>query len=153
MFDAKLSVALMVGCLALSFAPNSAMAERLPVGEIRPTPAMLAQARRVMPPQGDHDRLIYHFRRLGAGVLVCGVHWGANGGFCAQTSLAEVRQIDERAEDACRQGETGIPHALTGEALVLRYDCVGGHMKREPYAYEFDQDGWRYDEWRGLPSR
>jgi hypothetical protein len=143
----KFFIALMTGV----WIANPAMADRLPVGEIQPTPEMLAKARRVIPPQGADDRIIYHFRRAGETVLVCGYHWGGNGRFCTRTPLSLVRKIDERAEDACRQGETGIPHAMTGEAIVLNYDCVRGHLKRQPYAYAFDLDGYMMEEWRPLP--
>ena len=37
---------------------NTAMADHLPVGEIQPTPEMLAKARRVIPPEGADDRVI-----------------------------------------------------------------------------------------------
>jgi hypothetical protein len=51
----KFFIALMTGV----WIANPAMADRLPVGEIQPTPEMLAKARRVIPPQGADDRIIY----------------------------------------------------------------------------------------------
>ena len=142
-----------IALMAVALITNTAMAGKLPTGEIQPTPDMLAKARHVIPPEGPDDRIIYHFRRAGENVLVCGYHWGGNGRFCTQTPLSLVRKIDERAEDACRQGESGVPHAITGEAIVLNYDCVRGHMKREPYAYAFDLDGYMNEEWRPLTTQ
>ena len=43
-----------------------------------------------------------------------------------------------------------ISHAMTGEAIVLNYECKRGHMVREPYANHFDADGWMTEEWRPL---
>ncbi len=62
----KFLIALMTGV----WIANTAMAEHLPVGEIQPTPEMLVKARRVIPPEGANDRVIYHFRRAGETVLV-----------------------------------------------------------------------------------
>jgi hypothetical protein len=122
-------------------------------GEIHPTPAMLASAKRLIQPNDDMDRIEYHFRRSGGSVLVCGYHKGANWGFCDQTTLSMVRKIDALAEDACQHGDGyDPPHAITGEAIVLNYKCVRGHMKRDPYAYAFDSDGYTNDQWRALPN-
>jgi hypothetical protein len=115
--------------------------------EINPTPQMLVAARRVIPPEG---RMEYHFRRQGGLTLVCGYLWGRNGGFCSRTPMSLVKKIDLLAEDACRQGEDVIPHALTGEADVLSYRCVGSHMKRDPYYVHFDREGYHVSEWREL---
>jgi len=64
-------------------------------------------------------------------VLVCAYH-GGNGEFCTRTPLSEVRRIDELAKDMCEHGgpDIIIPHALTGEAIALNYECDGGRMTR-----------------------
>jgi hypothetical protein len=116
------------------------------------TPLLLEGARKVMPPEGPGDRIEYHFRRVGNSIMVCGYHWGGNGGFCGKTTLSEVKQIDERAEDTCRFGgpDASIPHAMTGEAIWLDYECFRGHMRRKPYADVFDQDGYNSEQWKFL---
>ena len=114
---------------------------------------MLARAERQIPrdPEPiDGKGNEYHFRNLGGRIFVCAYHWGANGGFCVRTPLSKVRRIDELAEGVCRHGAEGIPHAMTGEAQALGYDCKHGHMVREPYSYHFDEDGWSTDEWAPL---
>ena len=85
--------------------------------------------------------------------MVCGYHVGGNGGFCGKTTLSEVKQIDARAEDTCRFGgpDASIPHAMTGEAVWLNYECIRGRMKRKPYADVFDQDGYNVEQWEFLP--
>ena len=93
---------------------------------------------------------IYHFRRVGNETLVCAYHYGANGGFCGRTPLSVIRKIDAVAQDACEHGEPNIPHAITGEAIVLQYACKGGRMVREPYAYHFDSEGYDLGQWRAL---
>src|SRR5271166_5634295 len=104
---------LLIGaCLVLAAMPASARdgsIEPLPAGEIRPTPEMLEKAKRVFPLTDARDRLVFHFRRAYGATWACAYHWGGNSDFCTQTSLSEVRKIDERAEDACEHGETGIP--------------------------------------------
>ena len=37
------------------------------------------------------------------------------------------------AEDTCRHGGEGVPHAQTGDAAILNYQCVNGRMTRDPY--------------------
>jgi hypothetical protein len=131
---------------------RDALARPLPPGEIAPTPDMLARAAGTIPRE-DHDAPFeYHFRRLGELVMVCAYRYGGNGGFCVRTPLSEVKHIDELAEDECRHGghDAIIPHAMTGEAIVLNYNCKRGHMVREPYANHFDADGWMIEEWRPL---
>jgi hypothetical protein len=83
--------------------------------------------------------------------MVCAYH-GGNGGFCVRTPLSEVKRVDEIADDECRHGgpDATIPHAVTGEAIVLSYDCKHGHMVREPYFNHFDPDGWITEDWRPL---
>lgn len=115
--------------------------------EINPTPQMLAAARRVIPPEG---RMEYHFRRQGGLTVVCAYLWGRNGGFCSRTPMTLVKKVDRLAEDACRQGEEIIPHALTGEADVLNYRCVARRMERDPYYVHFDADGYQVSEWKEL---
>jgi hypothetical protein len=39
---------------------------------------------------------------------------------------------------------------MTGEAIVLNYECSRGHMKRESYSRHFDADGWMLEEWQWL---
>jgi hypothetical protein len=91
---------------------------------------------------------------LGETVMVCAYH-GGNGGSRVRTPLSEVKRIDEMADDECRHGrpDATIPHATTGEAIVLSYDCKHGHMVREPYFNHFDPDGWMTKEWRPLQIR
>lgn len=121
--------------------------------EIHPTREMLASARRMFQPNDDKDHIEYHFRRSGGVVLVCGYYLGANGGFCGQTTLSDVRKVDAMAEDACQQDSSyDPPHAITGEAIALHYKCVRGHMKRDPYGYAFDYDGYTVGQWRALPE-
>ena len=138
--------------LALAALSSEATGRPLPPGEIAPTPDMLKRAARQIPPEGPNERNEYHFRRLGETVFVCGYDWGANGGFCVRTPLSEVKRIDDLAEDTCRHGgpDAIISHAMTGEAIVLNYDCKHGRMVREPYANHFDADGWMLEEWKPL---
>jgi hypothetical protein len=120
--------------LAALFVPSSHPTARpLPPGEIAPTPDMLARAHRTIPPR-EGDRPEYHFRRYGGIIWVCYYNGVGNGGFCVRTLLSEVKRIDELAEDTCEHGgpEAIISHAMTGEAIVLSYDCKRGHMVREP---------------------
>jgi hypothetical protein len=130
---------------------RDALSRPLPPGEIAPTSNMLARAARTIPRAEYDPPLEYHFRRLGELVMVCAFH-GGNGRFCVRTPLSEVKRIDELAEDECRYGgpDAIISHAMTGEAIVLNYDCKGGHMEPEPYANHFDADGWMMEEWKPL---
>ena len=41
---------------------------------------------------------------------------------------------------------------MTGPAIVLNYQCKGEHVVREPYAYYFDFDGYKWSEWLYLPQ-
>jgi len=136
---------------ALAAVSSPAMARGLQPGEIAPTPDLLARAQRTIPP-AEHDRPDYHFRTSGGIMLVCYYNGVGNGRFCTRTPLSDVKRIDDLAEDTCQHGGPGaiIPHALTGEAIVLDYACKGGHMAREPYARRFDADGWMLDEWKPL---
>jgi hypothetical protein len=147
------AVAALITLTALiSSLSRGTVARALPQGEIAATPDMLARAARTIPRE-DHDaRLEYHFRRLGELVMVCAYHYGGNGGFCVRTPLSQVKRVDELAEDECRHGGPAaiIPHAMTGEAIALNYNCKHGHMVREPYANHFDADGWMTEEWRPL---
>jgi hypothetical protein len=131
---------------------SAAPARPLQPGEIAPTPDMLVRAAGQIPAAGQNERNEYHFRNLGGTVFVCAYHWGANGGLCVRTPLSEVKKIDALAEDTCRHEgpDAIISHAMTGEAIVLKYDCKRGHMVREPYANHFDVDGWMLEEWRPL---
>jgi hypothetical protein len=137
--------------LAISALSTDAMSRPLPRGEISPTPDLIARAKRTLPP-GEGDRPDYHFRRYGGLTWVCYYNGVGNSGFCVRTPLSEVKGIDELAEDTCRHGgpDANIPHAMTGEAIVLNYDCKRGHMVREPYANHFDADGWMLEEWKPL---
>jgi hypothetical protein len=138
--------------LLITLATVIALTNTAIAGELQPTPEMLAKAKRILPQQGPNDRPEYHFRRIGNSLLACAYHWGANGGFCTQTPLSLVRKIDERAKDWCMQGMDNVPHAVTGEAIVLNYRCIGGHMKREPYATAFDTEGYINEEWRHIET-
>ncbi len=137
-----------------------ALAERVRAAdvEISATPKLIEAAKRLptcyptpqricinLPNEGNMPP-VYHFRRNGNVVQVCADHHG-NDAFCVRTSLETVRKIDERAEDACQHGAEGISHAMTGPAIVLNYQCKGGHMVREPYAYYFNFDGYKWSEW------
>jgi len=66
--------------------------------------------------------------------------------------LALVKKIDKRTEDFCQHSgpDAMIPHVMIGEAEVLNYECIGGHMRREPYSNAFDMDGWKFEEWKPL---
>jgi len=122
------------------------------VAAVVPTPAMLSKARQIFRDcAGPGMGCEYHFRNVGGSTLAC-AYYGGNGGFCTQTSLEDVKKVDGTAEDECQNSgpDTIIPHAMTGEANVLNYECVGGHMRREPYSNAFDADGWRFDEWKPL---
>jgi hypothetical protein len=145
----RITVAAATAFAALS---SFALARPLQPGEVAPTPSMLARAARQIPPESPTERNEYHFRRLGKTIFVCAYHWGANGGLCVRTPLSEVKRIDDLAEDTCRHGgpDAIISHAMTGEAIVLNYDCKHSHMVREPYADHFDADGWMLGEWKSL---
>jgi hypothetical protein len=134
---------------AAAFAALSSLARPLQPGEITPTPSMLARAARQIPAEGPNERNEYHFRRLGETIFVCAYLWGRNARFCGRTPLSDVKRVDELAEDTCQHGGL-ISHAMTGEAEELNYECKGGHMVREPYAYHFDADGWMLEEWKAL---
>ena len=110
---------------------------------------MLTRAARQITPEGPNERNEYHFRNLGETTFVCAYHWGAKGGLCGRTPLSEVKHVDELPRIHVSMGRL-IPHAMTGEAEVLKYECKRGHMVREPYAYHFDVDGWMLEEWRPL---
>ena len=141
----------MAVAVAAAFAALSsfALARPLQLGE---TPDMLPRAARQITAAGPNERNEYHFRNLGGTICVCAYDWGANGGLCVRTPLSEVKKIAALAEDTCRHRapDAIIPHAMTGEAVVLKYECKRGHMVREPYAYHFDADGWMLEEWRPL---
>jgi hypothetical protein len=93
----------------------------------------------------------YHFREYGNMIWVCAVHWGANSTPCVRTPLNIIHKIDVLAEDICQHDPAGgVPHAITGEAIVLNYQCKGKHMTREAYAYHFDSDGYKMEEWKPM---
>ena len=144
----RFAIASVIAFAAMS---NPALARGLQPGETAPTPDLLARARRTIPP-AEGDRPDYHFRTSGGIIWVCSYNGVGNGGFCTRTPLSDVKRIDDLAEGACQHGGPGaiVPHALSGEAIVLNYDCKGGHMLREPYAQHFDADGWMLDEWKPL---
>lgn len=137
--------------IALAAVSNAALARGLQPGEIAPTPDLLARAQRTIPPAAG-DRPEFHFRRSGGIIWVCSYNGVGNGGFCTRTPLSDVKRIDDLAEDTCRHGgpQAIIPHVMTGEAIVLNYECKDGHMVRDPYAQHFDADGWMLDEWKPL---
>ena len=94
-------------------------------------------------------KTIPHYRKSHGVTLVCQEIWGANYNPCDQVPLALVKKVDELAKDECENDPTGgIPHATSGDAIVLRYQCQGGHMTREPYVWHFDADGYRPDQWK-----
>jgi hypothetical protein len=83
--------------------------------------------------------------------LVCQEIWGANYNPCDQVPLALVKKVDALAKDECENDPTGgIPHATSGDAIVLQYQCLSGHMKRDPYVWHFDADGYRPDVWTAI---
>ncbi len=145
--------------MVLTIAARSQGLSRQP-GEIAPTPEMLASAKLLFRDNCDanlpygRSACEYHFRKMGGLTWACAYHTGGNGGFCIRTPLSLVRKIDAIAEDFCEHSDDapGPPHALTGEAIVRRYKCENGYMKREPYANEFDMDGWMLSEWKPLPN-
>jgi hypothetical protein len=112
---------------------------------IRTTVAMLALAWTSMAASGDEIR---HYRTAFGHRLVCTSNRWANYNPCSRVTLAEVKRLDVLAEDACRQGEDIIPHALYGDAGALNYRCVNGHMKREPYYVGFDAQGYQQGNWK-----
>ena len=73
--------------------------------------------------------------------LVCQEIWGANYIPCDQVPLTLVKKIDELAKDECENERSyrRYPHATSGDAIVLQ--CLGRHMKRDPYVWHFDADG------------
>jgi hypothetical protein len=103
------------------------------------TVAMLALAWTAMAASVDEIR---HYRTALGHRLVCTSNRWANYNPCSRVTLAEVKQIDVLAEDACQQGEDIIPHALYGDAGALNYRRVNRHMKREPYYVGFDAQGY-----------
>jgi hypothetical protein len=95
------------------------------------------------------EKTIPHYRKSHGVTLVCQEIWGANYNPCDQVPLAMVKKIDELAKDECENDpDNGIPHATTGDAIILIYKCNAGHMKREPYVWHFDADGYRPDVWK-----
>ena len=109
-------------------------------------------AKKIFPAEPG-PRIEYHFRRLGSAVLAC-AYYGGNGGFCTVTTLAEVKEIDERAKDLCRyRPGSVIPHVMTGEAVALHYECVGAEMRREPYVEAFDAHGYMFGECKELSAK
>jgi hypothetical protein len=62
--------------------------------------------------------------------------------------LRSLKKIDAFAEDTCRHGGEGIPHAQTGDAAILNYQCVNGRMTRHPYLNDFDMDSYQSAQWR-----
>lgn len=94
-------------------------------------------------------KTVPHYRKSHGVILVCQEIWGANYNPCDQVPLALVKKIDELAKDECENDPTGgIPHATSGDAIVLKYQCQGGRMKRDPYVWHFDADGYRPDVWK-----
>jgi hypothetical protein len=137
--------------MLVAFGSTGAVAE-----EIHPTPVMLAKAKQVFKDCAEPSpRCEYHFRNIGDSVWACAYHVGYNWGFCTQTPLSEVKKIDEVAEDLCRHSgpDAIIPHAMTGEADALNYECAGNHMRRKPYSNVFDIDGWIVDQWEAAELR
>jgi hypothetical protein len=101
------------------------------------------------------ERMIPKYRTTHGVKLVCYAPYGANWDPCSRMPLSLVKKIDVMAEDVCNQGpdEMGpptIPHAIYGDAGALNYRCIGRHMKREPYAYHFDYDGYQNDNWKAV---
>jgi hypothetical protein len=94
------------------------------------------------------ERSITHYRTAYGQKLVCHDIWGANYSNCSRITLAEVKKIDAFAEDTCRHGGEGIPHAQTGDAAILNYQCVNGRMTRHPYLNDFDMDGYQSAQWK-----
>jgi hypothetical protein len=105
--------------------------------------AALVAATPVMADSGE----MHHYRVAFGQRLVCTNNRWANYDPCSRVTLAEVKQIDALAEDACRQGEDIIPHALYGDAGALNFECVNRHMHREPYWYHFDAQGYQIGNW------
>ena len=94
------------------------------------------------------ERIITHYRTAYGQKLVCHDIWGANYSNCSRVTLAEVKRIDMFAEDTCRHGGEGVPHAQTGDAAILNYQCVNGRMTRDPYLNAFDAEGYQSAQWK-----
>ena len=103
----------------------------------------------VAPAYAQQIKTIPHYRKSHGVTLVCQEIWGGNYNPCDQVPLAMVKKIDELAKDECENDPIGgIANATSGDAIVLNYQCLGGHMKREPYVWRFDADGYRPDVWK-----
>jgi hypothetical protein len=97
-----------------------------------------------------NERIITHYRTAYGQKWVCHDIWGANYSNCSRITLAEVKKIDAFAEDTCRHGGEGVPHAQTGDAAILNYQCVNGRMTRDPYLNDFDADGYQSAQWKPI---
>ena len=94
------------------------------------------------------ERIVTHYRTAYGQKLVCHDIWGANYSNCSRITLAEVKKIDAFAEDTCRHGGEGVPHAQTGDAAILNYQCVNDRMTRGPYLNAFDAEGYQSAQWK-----
>jgi hypothetical protein len=92
-------------------------------------------------PAYAQEKTVPHYRKSHGVTLVCHDIWGANYSNCSRITLSEVKKVDAFAEDTCRHGGEGVPHAQTGDAAILDYQCVNGRMTRHPYLNDFDMDG------------
>jgi hypothetical protein len=116
---------------------------------MKPKIAIVVASMVLAAPTYAQTKTIPHYRKSGGYTYVCQEIWGANYNPCDQVPLALVKKIDELAKDECENDPTGgIPHATSGDAIVLNYQCQGGHMKRDPYVWHFDADGYRPDVWK-----
>jgi len=118
--------------------------------EIHPTEAMLREAARIANPVNG-DKWKYHFRNVEGHILFCSYLVGRNGGFCTRDGQS-VKQIDQAVIQFCRETPNAKPpHEVYVEAWDLDYRCVGSDMRRLPYSYAFDEEGYMRSEWKVLP--
>jgi hypothetical protein len=47
-------------------------------------------------------------------------------------------------------GGEGVPHAQTGDAAILNYQCVNGRMTRDLYLNAFDSEGYQSAQWKPI---